>query len=393
MATLVVVTNIPTPYRHHLFEALGHELRKRGHQLHVLYCASIEPNRSWIAPVGGAAHTGTLLRGRTVTVQGAYVHINEPLGKKLSKIDPTWVIAGGSWFAPASLNALAWCRMHGIPIFCWYEGHTQAVMHPFGPVSRVRRSVLGLFDGFVVPNGRSCSYIREQTTSAAYCMRLPNVVDEVYWQGHGLSRPMARASLGLPERRTALIVAALEPRKRVLEMVQSFLAISALDAGEVQLVVVGDGDLRFSLLEVLLGKGDRVIYLGSLPPETLRTVYAASDLFILGSRYDPNPLSMIEAAFAGCAVAATRSVGNSLELISEDSGLLLDDDDPTQFSQQVQSLFGEFARMDNKILRERGAESQEFARVGFVTSDVVAAFVDALLGFDYFKLKTYGEAQ
>ena len=45
--TLVSLTNIPTPYRAHLYNALAQEMEGRGLGLHVLYMAKSEPGRFW----------------------------------------------------------------------------------------------------------------------------------------------------------------------------------------------------------------------------------------------------------------------------------------------------------------------------------------------------------
>ena len=43
----------------------------------------------------------------------------------------------------------------------------------------------------------------------------------------------------------------------------------------------------------------------------------------MASRYDPNPLSLIEAARSGCVLMATQAVGNSKDLIEDRNGRIM----------------------------------------------------------------------
>ena len=44
---LVLLTNIPTPYRAAFLDTLSDELGHAGIELRVAYCALTEPNRTW----------------------------------------------------------------------------------------------------------------------------------------------------------------------------------------------------------------------------------------------------------------------------------------------------------------------------------------------------------
>ena len=44
---LVILTNIPTPYRTAFFNILNKELKNIEMEFHVLYCAKTEPRRFW----------------------------------------------------------------------------------------------------------------------------------------------------------------------------------------------------------------------------------------------------------------------------------------------------------------------------------------------------------
>ena len=92
----VVYTNILTPYRLHFFNAMDRELRARGDIFHVLLMAETEPNRNWYYEDLKTEYT-MLLRHKTFTVSGAYIHWNPDLKHTLQQLRPDVVICAGSY--------------------------------------------------------------------------------------------------------------------------------------------------------------------------------------------------------------------------------------------------------------------------------------------------------
>ena len=61
--SLVVLTNIPTPYRTTFFDAVATEAAQINRAFHVLYCATSEPGRHWPYEPATMRHPHTVLRG------------------------------------------------------------------------------------------------------------------------------------------------------------------------------------------------------------------------------------------------------------------------------------------------------------------------------------------
>jgi glycosyltransferase involved in cell wall biosynthesis len=107
-------------------------------------------------------------------------------------------------------------------------------------------------------------------------------------------------------------------------------------------VIVGEGDQRVTLAARIAAAGlsRRVFLAGALPPETVATWLAASDLFLLPSHFEGIPISLLEAMAAGCPPVATR-VGGVPEVINDDTvGLLCAPHQPDQLAAAVVSLLG-----------------------------------------------------
>ena len=93
----------------------------------------------------------------------------------------------------------------------------------------------------------------------------------------------------------------------------------------VEAVFVGDGPTRAILQELAqsLGIGERVVFTGSVGQDTIRSQYAAADLFCLPSLAEGVPVVLMEAMAMGLPVVTTRIMGTP-ELVDDGvSGLLV----------------------------------------------------------------------
>src|SRR5205085_577110 len=95
-------------------------------------------------------------------------------------------------------------------------------------------------------------------------------------------------------------------------------ALAATGRRDLRLVVAGKDRAmaKFVAQAARAGVGDRVTFLGG--QEDVRFVYAASDCFILPTRYDPFPNSALEALAMGVPAIVSDQCG-AAELISPGS--------------------------------------------------------------------------
>ena len=124
----------------------------------------------------------------------------------------------------------------------------------------------------------------------------------------------ARRSLGLPVQRKLLLFVGAFERKGLFFLLQS-LGLNFKTFRDWDLIVIGEGPVeRAKAVCSELEINDRVHFLGS--KRNVADYYAACDLFILPSLYDPFGLVAIEALACGCPVIVSKDSG-SFDLLSE----------------------------------------------------------------------------
>lgn len=146
---------------------------------------------------------------------------------------------------------------------------------------------------------------------------------------HPMPRAEARASLGIPEDARVLVsVGGLVERKgfhRVIECLPDLLK----DHPTLMLVIVGaagpEGDFSAQLRQMVdaLRLGDRVRFLGSLPPHELKVPLSAADVFVLATRYEGWANVFLEAMACGLPVVSTQVGGNAQVVCRPELGILV----------------------------------------------------------------------
>ena len=132
-------------------------------------------------------------------------------------------------------------------------------------------------------------------------------------------------------------VGRLSHQKNPCLLIKAFAQGPAADS-RTQLLVVGEGPLYGRLQEQVnsLGLRGRVRFLGSR--SDIPNILAASDVFVLSSDWEGNPLAIMEAMAAGKSVIATR-VGGVPELVTHGkTGILVTPGSVSEFASAMQLL-------------------------------------------------------
>jgi len=171
-------------------------------------------------------------------------------------------------------------------------------------------------------------------------------------------------------------VGRLELPKNPLMLVRAF---AALDESRAHLIMLGEGSLREELVAFVRERelGERVHLLGKRMdiPECL----AASDVFVLSSNWEGNPLAVMEAMAGGLPVIGT-SVGGIPELVrSGQHGILVNPGNDSAFADAMRILLNNADKRQCMAEAARAHAKQAFAVEGMVRG-YTAIYQSALAG-------------
>ena len=198
-----------------------------------------------------------------------------------------------------------------------------------------------------LPGGtRQAQYIREYSVSDDRITIAQMTVDTAAISRHADQvddgqRDRIRQRLGLdPGAVVFLYVGRMEAHKGIRVALQAFEKLQSVHSG-VNLLLVGEGTIRQEI-ESKTESNSQIVVAGRLSGTELLDSYAASDVFVLPSLFEPWGLVVNEALASGLGVIATDRVGCVDDLVEPDqTGLVVDADDVDMLSQAMQKLAGD----------------------------------------------------
>ena len=103
------------------------------------------------------------------------------------------------------------------------------------------------------------------------------------------------------------------------------LLLRALENTGIGLDFVGDGEMKKALESEAKQLKVSVNFLGRVPNDVLPALYQSHPIYVLCSRYEGNPKTLLEAMACGCAVIGTDVPGIRQVIRHEESGLLVEE--------------------------------------------------------------------
>ncbi len=191
----------------------------------------------------------------------------------------------------------------------------------------------------------------------------------------GLDPRAVRARHGLDGGPWLLTVSRLEWHKGIDTVIKALPVVRAA-APTARYAVAGVGPRRPELerLAATLGLGAAVRFLGAVPDAELPALYNAVDLYVGASRRyeglaEGFGISLVEASACGLAVVGGRSGGVPEAVREDETGILVDPDDPAAVAAGIARLLG-----DAELRRRYGAAGRRAVET-YYNWDRVAADV------------------
>ncbi|MBD2335617.1 glycosyltransferase family 1 protein [Calothrix sp. FACHB-156] len=180
-----------------------------------------------------------------------------------------------------------------------------------------------------------------------------------------IDREAARAKLGIaPDAKVVLYVGRFDPRKGIETVVRAVGASKLRSSENLQLIIGGgstpgnsDGIERDRIEGIIneLGMNDMTTLPGRLCQTVLPTYYAAADVCVVPSHYEPFGLVAIEAMASGTPVIASDVGGLQFTVVSEKTGILAPPRDVPAFTDAIDRILmnPEWRNQLGKAARER----------------------------------------
>lgn len=143
-----------------------------------------------------------------------------------------------------------------------------------------------------------------------------------------LQRRLSARKLGLSEDTQFILFAGrLQPQKDPVLLIQ---AIAALSHPNAHLLIAGDGELATDIKAeaTRLGIQDRITLLGAQTQPEMAHLYQIANVFVLSSRFEGLPVSVLEALGSGTPIVTT-DCGDTPRLLTSESGIVCLDRTPT----------------------------------------------------------------
>ncbi|MEA3166006.1 MAG: hypothetical protein QOJ26_875 [Thermoplasmata archaeon] len=276
---------------------------------------------------------------------------------------------------PAPLAALRCARRWKVPLVVSFHGDS---LGGFGSVARrtgvwLHAKVLG---PLVMRHAAAIIALSKEAAASSFLVSpyadkthvIPNGVAPV---ADPPTRSAAREALGLRDHRpVALFAGSLMRTKGVDRLLQAWAGLEGGAEGPV-LLVAGEGPDRgeYEALASRLGIADRVRFLGFVP---LAGPCAAADVFVLPSRTESFPLTLLEAAMAGRPLVVS-SIPTLRAMVEPGvTGLVVDADDEAAFARDLGDLL-----RDRVKAQAMGQAAHRWAKAH--TWPAVAAQTEAVL--------------
>lgn len=294
---LVLLTEIPAPYRIPLFNALA---AQPDVELRVLFLAERDPRRPYYELHRDEwRFDARVLGGPQVRRGSRWVVLSRGVGRELRRFRPDAVAVGG-WNQPAFWRALTHSRARRIPLLVWIESTLRDARSEARPLALARRAIVRAAAGAFVPGRAAAEYARSLGLPEERIALAPNAVDNAVF-----AAPMHRPH---PDRCSFLYAGRLDPEKGLDVLLEAFREVP----GELELVGSGSDEERLRSLAP-----PNVHFRGPLDRDALVPVYAEADVFVLPSRSEPWGMVLNEAAAAGLPLVATDGVGAAHDLIED----------------------------------------------------------------------------
>ena len=324
MQKVVLITNIPTPYRIPLFNELNKQMLQEKMELHVIFSESGYQRRKFEIDFAQIQFPFTILSGGTLTskknVEKTYFFY-KGLWNALNKLQPKNIIVAG--FSTASIMTASWCKLNHSTYSIWSGSIETETRNISWLRIQLRRQLIKRAKSFIAYGSLAAQYLVKMGAAENNIYIGINTVDTSFF-----AQESAKKRNALPKKNkfTFTYLGYLVPRKNVSLVIEA-ASILLKERSDFQIQIIGDGESKSQLetLSIQLGLKDHIAFVGYKQKEELPTFFANTNALLYQSDFDIWGLVLNEAMAAGLCCLATNHAGATFDLIKEgETGFIVD---------------------------------------------------------------------
>ncbi|HYC62603.1 MAG TPA: glycosyltransferase family 4 protein [Thermoanaerobaculia bacterium] len=263
------------------------------------------------------------------------------------------------WGTITSLMGIAACRMSGTPILMYGDSSFPPPANTIA--SRVRagvlRTIFGVTDRFLVSGVLNADYYRRYGADERRFHLVPWAIDNIRFEEGSRFAPGEREAMrerfGIRSDQLAIVFSAkFLPRKDPMTLLRAVDAMRHRDRAAV--IFLGHGELRDEMERFARERSLSVHFAGFVNQSQLPKHYAAADVFVLPSVYEPRGTVINEAMASGLPVIISDRCGPIADIVQHgENGFVFAAGDVAALARHLDELVADPELRARMALRSR----------------------------------------
>lgn len=367
---VLLIANIPNPYRIPLFNELHRQFSENGNEFEVLFGVKSYARRKFNLDLKECSFNYKILssKGLKLFKSEGLVFTYPGLIPYIIKSKPDKIIVAGFSIATIKIFLLSHVLTFGYVIW------TGAVIKKGRFDSKLqvlqRRVLIKKAQSFIAYGSKAKEYLESLGAKPGKIAIGINTVDTKFFTAETEKIRKALEPNPMP---VLSYVGYLNKRKNVAQLID--LAKELSIHLKFKLIIAGDGEEKSELEDRVVNEGlaDFIEFKGFVQKEKLPEIYAQTDIFLFQTNFDIWGLVLNEAMAAGCCCLASTHAGATQDLIQEGlNGFAVNFDETKNIASLIYELVKDPSRR-NKIAQNgasfiREKASLEKAATGFIKS-------------------------
>ncbi len=336
---LVLITNIPSPYRVPLWDKV-----KKSTNFEVICIATNEKNRQWHTEE--RAYISFLKSYHFLFQKRDWaLHFSLPFSLffYLIKKNPDTVLITG-YDSPQYWEALFYTKIFGKKKVLWNGSTLLSARSQNKIVNFLKNYFINSFDTYYTYGTIASEYLESFGVASDKIVTGTNTVDTDYYKIHTSDESKNDGVLKF------LYVGQLIERKGLTNTIEAF---SKLDQKDWSLTIVGSGDDEKKLKEMVRGYGleEKIIFAGYKQKNEIIDYYSAADVFIMPSYLEVWGLVLNEALASGLFCLSSKYAGATFDLIDNGkNGFIVNPKDVDDLVLNIDKTFN--LSLDKKTIKD-----------------------------------------